>query len=377
MSLWICAVRRWFYPKPSKARCLHPPCVIQHRHQSTTSPCRVIFSGIQPTGVPHLGNYLGALRQWVKLQNDATPETRLLFSLVDLHAITIRQDPKQLLQWKNESLAMLLAIGLDPKRSIIFHQSDVPAHSELMWILSGQASTGYLGRMTQWKEKTANEKENSEKLKLNLFSYPVLQAADVLLHQTTHVPVGHDQSQHMEFAREVANSFNHIYGQNILTPPQTLISPAKRVMSLTDPVSKMSKSHPNPKSRILLTDSDQTIQSKIKSAMTDSIEGITYEPDRRPGVSNLIDILYHTSNEDLGRSQQDLAADLANVSMRVLKEKVASTVTKVVAPIRERYEAIVNDESLLDDVAKLGAAEATESAAPTLLQVKRTVGLCR
>ncbi|KAK3673577.1 Tryptophan--tRNA ligase, mitochondrial [Recurvomyces mirabilis] len=356
MSIRICAAGRWRYSSLSKASSFQPSVLLQYRHQSTQTPHKVIFSGIQPTGVPHLGNYLGALRQWVKLQNDAAPDTRLLFSLVDLHAITVRQDPKQLLQWKNESLAMLLAIGLDPKRCTIFHQSDVSAHSELMWILSGQASTGYLGRMTQWKEKTANEKENSEKLKLNLFSYPVLQAADVLLHRTTHVPVGHDQAQHLEFAREVANGFNHVYGQDILIPPQTLVSPAKRVMSLTHPVSKMSKSHPNPKSRILLTDSDELIQSKIKSAVTDSIEGVTYEQDRRPG---------------------DLAADLANISMRVLKEQVSSAVTKLVAPIRERHESIVGNESLLDDVATLGAAKATESAAPTLLQVKRAVGLCR
>ncbi|KAK5151100.1 Tryptophan--tRNA ligase, mitochondrial [Recurvomyces mirabilis] len=377
MSIRICAAGRWRYSSLSKASSFQPSVLLQYRHQSTQTPHKVIFSGIQPTGVPHLGNYLGALRQWVKLQNDAAPDTRLLFSLVDLHAITVRQDPKQLLQWKNESLAMLLAIGLDPKRCTIFHQSDVSAHSELMWILSGQASTGYLGRMTQWKEKTANEKENSEKLKLNLFSYPVLQAADVLLHRTTHVPVGHDQAQHLEFAREVANGFNHVYGQDILIPPQTLVSPAKRVMSLTHPVSKMSKSHPNPKSRILLTDSDELIQSKIKSAVTDSIEGVTYEQDRRPGVSNLIDILYHTLDESSCGSQQDLAADLANISMRVLKEQVSSAVTKLVAPIRERHESIVGNESLLDDVATLGAAKATESAAPTLLQVKRAVGLCR
>ncbi|KAK4569745.1 Tryptophan--tRNA ligase, mitochondrial [Recurvomyces mirabilis] len=377
MSIRICAAGRWRYSSLLKASSFQPSSLLQCRHQSTQTPHKVIFSGIQPTGVPHLGNYLGALRQWVKLQNDAATDTRLLFSLVDLHAITIRQDPKQLLQWKSESLAMLLAIGLDPKRCTIFHQSDVSAHSELMWILSGQASTGYLGRMTQWKEKTTNEKENSEKLKLNLFSYPVLQAADVLLHRTTHVPVGHDQAQHLEFAREVANGFNHVYGQDVLIPPQTLISPAKKVMSLTDPVSKMSKSHPNPKSRILLIDSDEVIQSKIKSAVTDSIEGITYDPDRRPGVSSLIDILYHTSEESSCGSQQDLAADLANISMRVLKEQVSSAVTKVVAPIRERYESIVGNESLLDDVTTLGAAKATESAAPTLLQVKRAVGLCR
>ena len=259
---------------------------------------KTIFSGIQPTGIPHLGNYLGALRRWAKLQDEAAPDTTLIYSLVDLHAITIRQDPAQLRRWKKQSLAMLLAAGLDPKRSIIFHQSAVPAHTELMWILSCQASTGYLSRMTQWKDKTANERENTERLKLGLFSYPVLQAADVLVHGATHVPVGHDQAQHLEFAREVATGFNHAFGQEILVPPETLISPAKRIMSLTEPTTKMSKSHSNPESRILLTDSDSEIQSKIKSAVTDSDYSISYDPEKRPGISNLIDILYHCSPED-------------------------------------------------------------------------------
>ncbi|KAK5107270.1 hypothetical protein LTR62_001586 [Meristemomyces frigidus] len=337
----------------------------------------LIFSGIQPTGIPHLGNYLGALRQWVKLQDDATTDTTLLYSLVDLHAITIRQDPRQLLQWKNESLAVLLAIGLDPKRSIIFHQSDVPAHSEMMWILSGQASTGYLGRMTQWKDKTANEKENSEKLKLNLFSYPVLQAADILVHRATHVPVGHDQAQHLEFAREVANGFNHIYGHDVLVAPETLISPARRIMSLTDPASKMSKSHYNPKSRILLTDTDEVIKSKIMGAVTDSIDGISYEPERRPSVSNIIDLIYHSSADLTHADQYALAADLSNVSMRALKEQAADAVARLIAPIREHYRLWSSNEALMDMVAADGAERAAKSAAPVLLQVKQTIGLSR
>lgn len=349
------------------------------RAQSTTTSTtpKTIFSGIQPTGVPHLGNYLGALRQWVKLQDEASSDTTLIYSLVDLHAITIRQNPRQLRQWKKESLAMLLAIGLDPERSIIFHQSDVPAHAELMWILSCQASTGYLGRMTQWKDKTANEKENSEKLKLGLFSYPVLQAADVLVHRATHVPVGHDQAQHLEFAREVANGFNHLYGngKEVLVPPETLISPAKRVMSLTEPEKKMSKSHPNPKSRILLADSEEVIRSKVKAAITDSIEGITYEPERRPGVSNLIDMLYHTTED--GRtagSQQDLAKGLQGVTMRGLKERVSEAMEATIKPIRERYETFVSDKAALDMVAAEGAEKAAKSAAVTMAKVKRAIG---
>lgn len=377
-----CVLRRsryWECPRisPAQRTRLGHALKAQHRALSATTatPPRTIFSGIQPTGVPHLGNYLGALRQWIKLQDEAEPDTTLLYSLVDLHAITIRQDPNQLRQWRKESLAMLLAIGLDPCRSIIFHQSDVPAHAELMWILSCQASTGYLSRMTQWKDKTANEREGGEKLKLGLFSYPVLQAADVLVHCATHVPVGHDQAQHLEFARQVANGFNEAYGKTVLTPPETLISPAKRVMSLTEPGKKMSKSHPNPKSMILLTDSDGTIRSKIKSAVTDSYEGISYEPERRPGVSNLLDIFYHSGEAVETDSPMTLAQDMEGLSLRALKEEVAGAVINVVRPIRERYESLIGEKATLDAVAEEGAEKAARSAAGTMGNVKRAVGL--
>ncbi|KAK3074637.1 Tryptophan--tRNA ligase, mitochondrial [Teratosphaeriaceae sp. CCFEE 6253] len=270
---------------------------------------------------------------------------------------------------------MLLAIGLDPARSIIFHQSDVPAHAELMWILSCQASTGYLSRMTQWKDKTAGEKANSEKLKLGLFSYPVLQAADVLVHRATHVPVGHDQAQHLEFAREVANGFNHTFERDVLVPPETLISPAKRIMSLTDPAAKMSKSHPNPKSRILLTDPEEVIRSKIKAAVTDSIDGVTYEPERRPGLSSLIDILFHVSPPMAHATQQHLAKDLDGLSMRALKDNVADAVELAIRPIRGNYENLRHNESHLNDVASKGAGKATSNAAATMQEVKRVVGL--
>lgn len=341
------------------------------------APTNVIFSGMQPTGVPHLGNYLGALRQWVKLQDQSDTSSKLIFSLADLHAITIRQDPAQLRRWKRESLAMLLAIGIEPMRSTIFYQSDVSAHSELMWILSCQASTGYLSRMTQWKDKTSNKKDCSERLKLGLFSYPVLQAADVLVHRTTHVPVGHDQAQHLEFARELANCFNHVYGGNILVPPETLISPTKRVMSVTDPASKMSKSHPNPKSRILLTDSEDTIKQKLRSAVTDSLSGITYDPQVRPGVSNLIDIIYYASDYDTtsAGSQQDLAKEMENMSLRVVKDRASEAVNGMIKPIRQGYARYMADESKLLEVAQNGAEEAAESAEVTMAAVRDAVGL--
>lgn len=357
----------------------HTALTQKHALSTATSPQpKTIFSGIQPTGVPHLGNYLGALRQWVKLQDESSPDTTLIYSLVDLHAITIRQDPKQLRKWKRESLAMMLAIGLDPKRSIIFHQSDVPAHAELMWILSCQASTGYLSRMTQWKDKTSNEKDGNERLKLGLFSYPVLQAADILVHKSTHVPVGHDQAQHLEFAREVANGFNHVFGQGreILTAPETLISPARRVMSLTEPTSKMSKSAKNHKSRILLTDDEEAVKTKIKSALTDANkDGISYDPDTRPGVSNLIDLLYHCSAEEGYESQEALAMDIKDITLRSLKKVVIAAVETQVKPIRERYAEIINDSATMEAAAVEGAEKANKSANATLAKVKRVVGL--
>ncbi|TKA22628.1 hypothetical protein B0A50_07637 [Salinomyces thailandicus] len=349
----------------------------QRRAVSTTRHARkTIFSGIQPTGVPHLGNYLGALQQWVRLQNEASPDTTLIYSLVDLHAITIRQDPTQLRQWKKESFAMLLAIGLDPKRSIIFHQSDVSAHAELMWILSCGASTGYLGRMTQWKDKTASSSSGSGgNLKLGLFSYPVLQAADVLIHRATHVPVGHDQAQHLEFARQVANGFNETYGGDVLLPPETLISPAKRIMSLAEPKKKMSKSHANLKSRLLLTDSDDAIRGKIKAALTDSDASLSYDPGQRPGVSNLLDILFYSGEMIDFEDQVELAKHLEGHSIKALKEKVALTVINVVAPIRADFDRLLHDEAALEAAAHDGAEKARKSAQVTLESVKKAVGL--
>ncbi|KAJ5578857.1 Tryptophan--tRNA ligase [Penicillium hetheringtonii] len=338
----------------------------------------VIFSGIQPTGVPHLGNYLGALRQWVKLQDEAETGTKLLFSIVDLHALTVPQDAKQLRTWRKEAFATLLAVGLDPKRSTIFYQSSVPAHTELMWILSTVASIGYLSRMTQWKSKlqlpddaSLDDSEARAQLRLGLFSYPVLQAADILIHRATHVPVGEDQRQHLEFSRYTANSFNHLYGQ-IFPTPEALISPAKRVMSLKEPTSKMSKSHPDPRSRIILTDSATEIQKKVKVALTDSEPKITYNPAERPGVSNLIEILSHFE----GRECLDIAAEFENASLRSLKEHVGERISFHLAEIRDRYVSIMDDRSgYLDSVARDGGEAARANADVTMRKVRKVMGL--
>lgn len=348
----------------------------------TTPEPKVVFSGIQPTGVPHLGNYLGALRQWVRLQDEAKPDTTLLFSIVDLHAITIKQSPQQLQQWRREMLASLLAVGLHPSRCIVFAQSSVAQHAELMWLLSCHASMGYLGRMTQWKSKMslpddASPLQNTSKdqLKLGLFSYPVLQAADILLYNTTHVPVGEDQAQHLEFTRELAIGFNHLYGEGLLTVPETQLSPAKRVMSLVEPGKKMSKSDPRPKSRILLSDSRETIHAKLKSALTDSIEGVSYDRERRPGVSNLVDLIFHFDKGGAA-SPEELARDLKGLSMRALKERTAETVDAAIAPIRARYEELMaGDQKELVQHAEEGARKAEDIAEKTMKRVRSAMGM--
>ena len=366
------------------------------RRHSTAAHAKTIFSGIQPTGVPHLGNYLGALRQWVKLQDEAAPADRIFYSVVDLHAITIPQSPHALRQNTLETYASLLAVGLHPRRSVIFSQQDVLEHTQLMWLLSCHASMGYLARMTQWKTKTgvsddANPMESSTPdkpaLKLGLFSYPVLQAADILLYQTTHVPVGEDQQQHLEFARELASTMNHAYRQPPATPapswtgfplPQTILSPAKRIMSLRDPTKKMSKSDPNPESRILITDSRQDIEKKIRHALTDSIQGVSYDRALRPGVSNLIDIMYHM-DESKFTSPDQIASDMfgANLTMKAMKEQVAKTVADRLAPVRDRYFQIMARPS--EEVAQemhRGAVEARTRAKDTLDRLKTAMGLC-
>ncbi|KZF21209.1 tryptophanyl-tRNA synthetase [Xylona heveae TC161] len=390
---------RFFQTSSSPRQTFSPDCASSAREPSSTSseshnisqsqpstpkqPSKVIFSGIQPTGVPHLGNYLGALRQWVKLQNEAAeePDTAVLYSIVDLHAITIRQDPAQLRQWKRESLATLLAVGLDPDKSMLFYQSNVSAHSELMWILCCTASMGYLSRMTQWKSKLNLPEDASpiaeltkSKLKAGLFSYPVLQAADVLVHGATHVPVGEDQAQHLEFSRTCAVNFNAAYGK-VLRQPTTIISPARRVMSLRQPHLKMSKSHEDPRSRIILTDSANDIHAKIRAAVTDSIEGVSYDPSARPGVSNLIELMSHSL--DGKHSCEELATDCESLSMRAFKERVADCIIEHLQPIREKYHDVLNADGgrYLQETALKGAERARQNAAVTMTRVREAVGL--
>lgn len=273
----------------------------------------------------------------------------------------------------------MLAIGIDPENVALFYQSSVPAHSELMWILSCTASVGYLSRMTQWKSKlNISDKSNmndkaASNLKLGLFSYPVLQAADILVHRATHVPVGEDQRQHLEFARECVTNFNATYG-NHLVPPQTTTSPVQRVMSLQNPTEKMSKSSKSPKSRISIIDSPEEIKAKIKAATTDSIPGINYNREERPGISNLLDIMAIFDPE--GRKAQELGEQYSDLSPKQLKEMVSDAVIGGLDGIRDRYaELLDKGDKYLDSIEAIGAEKARKSAEETMQVVREAVGL--
>ncbi|EXJ75632.1 tryptophanyl-tRNA synthetase [Cladophialophora psammophila CBS 110553] len=361
---------------------------------SPSSTIRRAFSGIQPTGVPHLGNYLGALRQWKRLHDQSTDPKFAInyryeqyFSVVDLHALTSDTLATERLRLRKESYAALLALGLHNNRNTtLFFQSDVPQHTSLMWILSTIASTGYLSRMTQWKSKlnlpenaSLESDEATAKLKLGLFSYPVLQAADILLyHRPSIVPVGQDQLQHIEFTRTLARGFNALVkessGGNVFRIPWPVISPAKRIMSLKRPEQKMSKSDPDPKSRILITDSPEEIHAKLRGAVTDSEPGISFNPERRPGVSNLVEILKHVTESR--ESSDYIAKDNANVSMRAFKEMIADEIISALSGVRENFLAIMDsgNDRLREEI-EWGGAKARRKARMTLGEVQQALGL--
>lgn len=352
---------------------------------SRQSRPRTIFSGIQPTGIPHIGNYLGALQNWVKLQDTAGETDRVIFSIVDLHAITVPQSGALLRQNKREMLASLLAIGLDPDRCILYEQSSVPQHTELSWILSTIAPLGALNRMTQFKSKAkimspspANEESDLDGLMLGLFAYPVLQAADILLYKTTLVPVGEDQAQHLELSRNLARTVNGRMGKKVFTMPETLLSQyAARVSDLRDPVKKMSKSAINPKSRISIIDTPETIRKKVGGALTDSQTGVSYEPIERPGIANLLDI--YASFTGRSSEMSSIVNDSRDLSHRALKEMVADAIVTALAPIRERYDALDiqsnQGQSRLEEIKQIGTEKASKIAQKTMLEVRENMGL--
>ncbi|CAK5263959.1 unnamed protein product [Mycena citricolor] len=341
---------------------------------------RVVFSGIQPTGTPHLGNYLGALSNWVKLQND-NPHDTLLFSVVGWHALTLPQNPKDLVRSRREMLAALLAVGIDPKRSILFHQDSNAMHTELAWILGCLTPTGKLRRMTSWKtrlaqSRNANDESEVDESLLNagLLTYPVLQAADILLYKATHVPVGDDQRQHLELSRDIAQTFNRTFKDktSMFPLPTPLITPAKRVLSLRDPSAKMSKSDPAPASRILLTDTRDQIASKIRSAVTDSITtGATYDPEGRPGTSNLISILAACKDVEV----EEMVRQCQGWGPQQLKSAVTEAIEELFVGPRAEFERLCADPGYVDQVAQEGAVKAREISSRTMEEVRKRIGL--
>ncbi len=322
-----------------------------------------VLSGIQPSGTLHIGNYLGALRRWVAEQN----KTDNFFCIVDLHAITEPQDPVALKAKIRELAALYMSAGLDPHRSTIFVQSHVPAHAQLGWILSCMTPLGWLERMTQFKDKAAKNRERSS---AGLLMYPVLMAADILLYQADAVPVGDDQRQHVELARDIAIRFNSRFGETFVVPTATFGSAGVRIMSLGDPTTKMSKSDPDPANQIGLLDSPDVIRKKIARAKTDPGHEITFDP-QRPGVTNLLDIYRAITNQET----QEIEAHFAGKGYADLKRDVAGAVVGELEPLQRRYAELMSDPANLEALLREGAMRASIPAEQTLATVFAKVGL--
>ena len=329
----------------------------------------IVFSGAQPSGELTIGNYMGALRQWVKMQDDY----ECIYCIVDLHAITVRQDAEKLRKATLDTLALYLAVGIDPKKSTIFVQSHVPEHTQLSWALNCYTYFGELGRMTQFKDKSARyETSNSESITAGLFDYPVLMAADILLYQTNQVPVGEDQKQHLELSRDIASRFNAIYGDVFTVPEPFIPKSGARVMSLQEPTKKMSKSDDNRKNVIGLLEDPKAVTKKIKSAMTDSEEPpvIRYDIKNKPGVSNLLDILSGVT----GKAIPELEAEFEGQMYGHLKGAVAEAVSGMLTEVQERFNRFRSDEAYLQQVMKEGAEKARARARVTLKKAYDAIG---
>ncbi len=328
-----------------------------------------IFSGVQPSGNLHLGNYLGAIKNFVDLQNQK--ETECIYCIVDLHAITVKQEPRELKKNIRETLATFIASGLDYEKSIIFNQSSVTAHSEGAWILSCIARMGWLNRMTQFKEKAGKDKE---KASVGLYAYPVLMAADILLYDSTHVPVGHDQKQHLELCRDIAQRFNSDFNvEDFLKVPEPLIQKNfSRIMSLKDGMKKMSKSDPSDLSRINLTDEKDLIVNKIKKAKTDNMPMPTIEAnlEKRPEVENLLGIYSSLSNQTLDQSKKEF--DGKNFSD--FKEKLSDLLVEKITPISKEIKKLLNDEKNLDHILYDGSQKADKIASKKIKKIKQIIG---
>ena len=328
-----------------------------------------VVSGIQPTGNLHLGNYLGAIKNWVKMQD----EGECLFFLADLHAITVYNDPTELSANTREMAAALIAAGIDPEKAILFNQARVPGHAELAWLLFCTARIGWLNRMTQFKEKSGKNREGAS---IGLYAYPVLQAADVLIYQATHVPVGDDQKQHLELARDIAAKFNTDYNVDLFTLPDPYISgPAARVMSLRDGAAKMSKSDPSDMSRINMTDDDELIVQKIRKAKTDAepLPDNLESLDGRAEARNLLNIYAATAD----MAPQAVLDQYAGQGFGTFKPALADLLVATLRPIRERFVSLKSDSAAIDALLANGAERAAALGRPTVDAAYQALGLLR
>ncbi|MDB1940706.1 tryptophan--tRNA ligase [Clostridium tertium] len=330
--------------------------------ENNTEQKKVIFSGIQPSGQLTLGNYLGAIKNWVALQD----EFDCYFCVVDLHAITVKQEPKDLRQRTLEVLAIYIAAGIVPEKNTLFIQSHVPAHSECAWLLTCNTYMGELSRMTQYKDKS---QRYGDSIGAGLFTYPVLMAADILLYNTDLVPVGQDQKQHLEIARDIANRFNNTYSPTFKIPDPYIPKVGAKVMSLQEPTKKMSKSDDNPNSYILIMDPPEVIRKKISRAVTDSLGVINYS-DEQPGVKNLLDLLIAIN----GSTAEELVEYYKDKGYADLKKDVADAIVNELEPIQNKVKDILKDKKALEDIYKLGAEKANYVSMKTLRKMQKKIG---
>jgi tryptophanyl-tRNA synthetase len=322
-----------------------------------------VFSGIQPTGTPTLGNYLGAIRRWVQDQDRFDN----IFCVVDLHAMTVPQDPDSLRYRTWDTAALLLAAGIDPARSLLFVQSHVPEHTKLCWLLNTITPTGWLNRMTQFKAKAGSERDSAS---AGLFDYPVLMAADILLYHAQCVPVGDDQKQHVELTRDIAERFNGLYGDTFTMPEPLIPEVGARIMALDNPAKKMDKS--DPAGAILLVETPEEIRKKISRAVTDSIGIVRFDPNQ-PGLLNLLSMIQLLS----GRSQDQLESDFQGQGYRTVKDTLADLVIQALEPLQQRYAKYQREPDIVDKILAEGAVRAQELAGPTLRAVEDRMGLRR
>lgn len=321
-----------------------------------------VLSMIQPSGLPTLGNYLGALKNWANVAE----EYDCAFAVADLHAITVRQDPQKFKKQILEMYALLLALGLDPEKNIIFVQSQNPNHAQMAWLLNCYTQFGEMSRMTQFKDKS---KQHADNVNVGLFAYPALMAADILLYQADYVPVGADQKQHLEIARDIACRFNGIYGDTFTLPKPLIVDTGARIMSLQDPTKKMSKSDPNPKGFVTVFDSPDVIAKRIKSAVTDSEACVRYA-EGKDGVNNLMSIYSCCT----GKTREEIESEFAGKGYGDFKSAVADAVIAELAPVQEAYTRYMSDRGYLEQCMKDGAAKATRVSQRTLDKAMKKIG---